>query len=73
MAQHANHILCYEHLQAQFDLMLVQVGYAPCDLVADNRSLRPSREYRDYYTIEARRWVAETFAAEIEKYGYQFD
>lgn len=73
MAKYADHILCYEHLQAQFDLMLVQVGYAPCDLVVANRSLRPSRDYRDYYTLEARRWVAETFAFEIEKYGYQFD
>lgn len=73
MAEHTNHILSYEHLQAHFDLMLVGVGYSPRDLVVANQSgNRPSRSYQEHYTFTARQWIAEKFAAEIEKYGYQF-
>lgn len=73
MTEYTNTILSYEHLQAHFDLMLVGIGYSPKDLVIANKSdNRPSRSYREYYTSASKRWVAETFAEEIEKYGYQF-
>ena len=73
MAKFANKILSFEHLQAHFDLMLVEVGYSPKDLVIANQSAaRPKRTYQEHYTKDAKQWVAEHFAEEIKRYGYQF-
>lgn len=72
MAEHATVILHYEQLQSQFDMLLVQVGYPPTELLTANQSVRPSSDYREHYTPAARQWVAEHFAAEIERYGYHF-
>lgn len=33
---------------------------------------RPMREYRPLYTEETRRWVAEKFRDEIERFNYRF-
>jgi hypothetical protein len=72
MADHATVILHYEQLQSQFDTLLVQVGYPPTELVTVNQSTRSSSDYREHYTPATRQWVAEHFAAEIERYGYHF-
>jgi len=73
MLPYANKILRYEHLQADFDYALVGVGYPPKDLVVANKSeRREKRNYQSYYNTEAREWVAENFAEEIERYGYRF-
>ena len=73
MAQEAHRILNYEQLQVQLDLLLVEVGYAPTDLVVANQSeRRKTRDYRKHYNSPTREWVGEYFAPEIEKYRYQF-
>jgi len=73
MSEYTNQILSYEHLQAQFDVLIVGLGYAPQAIGMVNKSEeRPAPSYREHYTPAAQRWVAETFAEEIEKYGYQF-
>ena len=73
MAKEAHRILNYEQLQVQLDLLLVEVGYAPTDLVVANQSeRRKTKGYRKYYNSATRDWVAEYFAPEIEKYMYQF-
>jgi hypothetical protein len=41
--------------------------------MVDNRGKRQSIDYRDYYNIETRRWVAEHFRMEIERFSYAFD
>jgi len=73
MAKEAHRILNYEQLQAQFDLLLVEVGYAPTNLVVANQSeRRKTRDYRKYYNAQTQEWVAEYFGPEIDKYMYQF-
>jgi len=73
MVPYANVILEYQHLQAQFDITLVKVGYPPRDLVTANKSERRKPNWRKYYTPEARDWVADYFAEEIKRFGFKFN
>jgi hypothetical protein len=72
MVPYANVILSYHHLQEQFDLAIVKVGYAPHDLLVANKSSKREPGWKQYYNKAAHDWVADYFADEIKRFGFKF-
>jgi len=69
---HTNTILRYEHLQLDFDQVLVKVGMPPLDLPKVRDSLRAGAPYQIFYKRNMVEWVSQYFNTEIAKCGYKF-
>lgn len=67
-------VLRFEHLHSDFQLLLqrLQLDPAHYKLPHVNRSERDKRGYRQYYNEETRALVAEIYADDIAKFGYEF-
>ena len=61
----------YESLQEDFDRISEIIGLEQKDLPHTNSSKH--RDYREYYTPEMVKYVAETHKQTIEKFGYTFN
>jgi hypothetical protein len=64
-------ILRFENLQADFSAMLSQRGMADIQL-PKALSSEQRTGYRDYYDTETAQWIANSYAVDIERYGYAF-
>lgn len=62
----------YENLRSDFALLCEQLK-SSATLRQENRNSRRTRDYRENYTDETRRIVAEVYAEDIELFGYSFD
>ena len=62
----------YENLVPDFSMICEKIK-SPAKLREENRNARRTKDYRDYYTDETRRIVAEVYAEDIELFGYSFD
>jgi hypothetical protein len=68
-----DHIMRFERLQDDLDEVLTKVG-APTGLEIPNLNPTPEREkdYRSYYSPEARKIVERVFRPDMERFGYRF-
>jgi hypothetical protein len=62
----------YEELDVTMQQLVVRLGLADCTLARHKSSLRPGRDYRDYYTPATRDRIAHLFAPVIERLNYDF-
>jgi hypothetical protein len=62
----------YENLRADFSTICARLK-SPAQLREENRNSRRTRDYREHYTDETRRIVAEVYAEDVELFGYSFD
>lgn len=72
----AEHIIRYEHLQADFDALLRRVGATPVEVPAVNVTVAKkemARHWSAYYSPAARAIVAESYKDWIERFGYRFE
>jgi chondroitin 4-sulfotransferase 11 len=60
----------YENLAEDFHTICVRIGIPTPPLPHLNRSVH--RQYRRYYDDDSKRFVAENYAADIERFGYSF-
>jgi hypothetical protein len=60
----------FETLEQDFTAVCRRIG-VDCSL--EHRNASTHRDYRDYYTPETKRLVAEAYARDIELFGYSFD
>lgn len=72
-----NRVLRYENLQAELAAVASEIGLTEIpdisrSTVNAKSGLRPSGDYRSYYTDELREIVARRFAREIDLLGYVF-
>jgi Sulfotransferase family len=65
-----DHVARFENIADEYAAITSRIG-VPNKLPKVNTSDR-SRDYRSYYTDETREIVAELFATDIEKFGYEF-
>lgn len=69
----ADEILRYESLDTDINQLLVRFGLPTISIVRFNVSKhRRGRSYRELHSEETRRYVAEQFSEEIERFGYGF-
>jgi hypothetical protein len=61
----------FEHLQRDFDYICETVGVKP-ELLKMNEGKYDNSDYRKYYTDVARDAVAERYAEDVERFGYEF-
>ncbi|MGH2725445.1 MAG: sulfotransferase family 2 domain-containing protein [Actinomycetota bacterium] len=68
-----DHIMRFERMQEDLDEVLSKVG-APSGFDIENLNPTPdrSRDYRSYYTDEARAAVEHVFRPDLERFGYRF-
>jgi hypothetical protein len=71
----ADHLIRFEHMQADLDEALRKVGVRePHRLPHRNPTAsRQDRDYRRIYTARARAIVAQAYARELERHGYTFE
>jgi len=62
----------YETLASDFRTICEQIGIAP-SLPHLNESSSAARPYQEHYTPETVELVRQAFAADIERFGYEFD
>jgi hypothetical protein len=61
----------YENLEADFETVCRRIGIRA--RLARLNASRRQRDYRWYYSDQAAQWVRSSFAADIERFGYDFD
>lgn len=61
----------YERLQEDFDTVCSAVGIKPFAL-PHRRKATDRSNYRQYYTAETQKMVADYFAEDIDRFGYSF-
>jgi hypothetical protein len=68
-----DHIMRFERIQQELDEALERVS-APSGIEIPNLNPTPEREkdYRSYYTDEARKLVEQVFRPDMERFGYRF-
>lgn len=66
-----NFIGKFENLSADLKYVSEKTGAKNLDLGHENKSIRP-KEYRDIYTDEAKKIIAERYKKDIALFGYQF-
>lgn len=59
-----------ENLASDMQVVLERLGVAP--KAPPNRNRSDHGHYRDYYTSETRRCIAEVYAEDIELFGYRY-
>ena len=71
----ADVVMRHERLQQDFDQLMVRVGVDRQVVIPEVNvtGIRKTRDYRDYYTPEARALVEELYAADLAEFGYRFD
>lgn len=67
----ADVVMRFEQLQADFDGVLDRLGIAHVHIPVSNTTSRDA-DYRSYYTPRAREIVADVFAPDLERFGYEF-
>jgi hypothetical protein len=63
----------YERLEADFNEACARIGIAPPRLPHRRQANDRSSDYRRYYDAASAELVAQQFAPDIERLGYQFD
>ncbi len=71
----ADAVLRYEHgVQAELERVLSGYGLPTPTLERENvTAIRAGRAYAQFYDDGTRAWVADRFAGEIERLGYEFE
>jgi hypothetical protein len=64
-------VLRYENLGQDFQKLVSNLGRGDLSLPWHGRAHR-ARDYRDYFTVEARRLVEESYGEDIEAFKYAF-
>lgn len=62
----------YEHLEADYDFIRGRIGVGT-ELEAKNVTSDRNRDYRQYYSEETKRIVADAYHRDIELFEYDFD
>lgn len=66
-------VMRFERLQDDFDKLLARAGYpGRVALEHTNKTAGRERDYRRYYTPQARNTVQRAWAEDLERYGYNF-
>jgi hypothetical protein len=66
-------VLRFERLQEDFDGVLDRLGVGQhLEIPHQNVTAARARDYRSYYTPEARAIVERVFADDLERFGYEF-
>jgi hypothetical protein len=69
----ADVVLRFEHLQADFDCVLQRLGVpGRIEIPRHNVTTVRARDYRSYYSPEARAIVERVFAEDLERFGYEY-
>lgn len=69
----ADVVMRFERLQEDFDALLRRIGYEGTIELPRVNVTADRRDFREYYTPQARRIVERAWARELERYGYAFD
>lgn len=67
----AHHVMRFEHLQEDFDVVLGVLGLPPRSIPTWNVT-EAKGDYRDYYDDKTRELVAHVFAPDLRRFGYTF-
>jgi hypothetical protein len=69
-------VIRFEHLQDDFDALLVRVDAPPVEVPRRNVTVAKAeagRHWREYYSPRTRDVVARVYRDWIERFGYTFD
>jgi hypothetical protein len=67
----ADHVLRFEHLQDDFDVVLGELGLPATEIPTWNVT-EAKGGYRDYYDDATRDVVGHVFAPDLRRFGYRF-
>lgn len=68
-----DHILRFETLQEDFQALMKKLGLSAGDIPELNKTASKGKDWRAYYSPEARDIIQRRFAHELARYGYTFD